>query len=322
MRRRHAFTLVELLVVIAIIGVLVALLLPAVQAAREAARRSQCSNNLKQIGLGLHNYHDIFKVLPSGVITPTGDPDMPSGGCPSNSSTAIEGWGWAALLLPFIEQGPLHDTAGIGRGGLLQNHLSTTAPIGAARQRIDVYRCPSDGGADVGRVQNRTDTEFLDAAFSNYGGINAHRSASLAGGTAATGTFWRDSRVGFADITDGLSNTIAVAESATQRGTTQIGPKNWAGCKIACGGNCVDQVFLSGRWPINDATGTADQLGEAPSSHHPGGVQVLLHDGSVRFISETIEFVRTAGTANNDSAVDSTWERLLARQDGQPVSDF
>ena len=100
--RRPAFTLVELLVVIAIIGILIALLLPAVQAAREAARRSQCTNNLKQIGLALHNYHDTHKSFPTGMVTFWPDP-------PGSHVTDEPVWGWAALVLPFIEQKPLHD---------------------------------------------------------------------------------------------------------------------------------------------------------------------------------------------------------------------
>jgi len=321
MRIRQAFTLVELLVVIAIIGVMVGLLLPAVQAAREAARRMQCSNNLKQIGIALHNYHDTYKVLPSGVVTATADPQYP-GNC--NSQTPeVESWGWAALILPFVEQAPLHDTAGIGRGALLQNQLSAVAPIGAARQTIGMYVCPSDAQtATVGRVQNRGATEFLDAAFANYGAIHSHRNGAISGGTAATGAFWRDSRVKFADIIDGLSNTAAVSESASRKKNVLVGPKNWAGCKVVCSGNCIDQVFLSGRWPINDSTGSVDQVAETPTSHHPGGVQVVLHDGSVRFVSDSIDFIKNAGTANNDSVVDSTWERLLSRDDGQPLGDF
>jgi prepilin-type N-terminal cleavage/methylation domain-containing protein len=321
MRRKSAFTLVELLVVIAIIGILVALLLPAIQAAREAARRTQCSNNLKQIGIAMHNYHDTYNMLPSAVILATGDPHYPAGGCGSQTDP-IESWGWGALILPFMELSAIHESMGVAAGGLLQDHLSTTAPIGLARERISGYRCPSDGSRHLGRVQNRSATEFLDAAFSSYGAINSHATASLGGGSGATGTFWRNSRMGFADILDGLSSTIAVSESATQLRNSAMGPKNWAGCKIGCGGNCVDHVMLSGRWPINDNTGTDDQKAEAPSSQHPGGVQVLLHDGAVRFISEQIEFIRSPGNVNNTSAVDSTWERLLSREDGQPLGTF
>src|SRR5262245_16035146 len=130
MRSRKGFTLIELLVVIAIIAVLIALLLPAVQQAREAARRSQCKNNLKQIGLGLHNYHDTFGVFAPGFISST-----------SNSTTGIgTGWASSAFILPYIDQAPLY------------NQLNTLTPInpsdatqlGLIRTVIGVYQCPSD----------------------------------------------------------------------------------------------------------------------------------------------------------------------------------
>ncbi len=307
------FTLVELLVVIAIIGILIALLLPAVQAAREAARRSQCSNNFKQIGLALHNYHDTHRSLPSGLILAASDPDYD--GSTNSNTPNVESWGWGALILPFVEQGPLYETAGISRGELLQNQLGAT---GAARQIIAGYRCPSDSGDKIGTMQDRG-SGFLEGAFSNYGAIISHNTGVTGSGT---GSFWRNSAVRFADIMDGLSNTAAVSEIATRLHGVKTGPKVWAGAKKGCGTSYIDDLMLSGRWPINDTTGTSDQRAEAPSSLHPGGVHVLLHDGSVRFISETIDFVRTPGNVNNDSPVDSTWERLLARADGQPLGEF
>src|SRR5687768_5426071 len=133
LRLNRGFTLVELLVVIAIIGVLVALLLPAVQATREAARRSSCSNNLKQIGLGLHNYHDVILSFPSGYI------DSPV--------ASREQWGWAALMLPYIEQGPLHDKLGVSRGTLDQQLVVNGAVVvAAAESPLKVFMCPSDSG--------------------------------------------------------------------------------------------------------------------------------------------------------------------------------
>ena len=310
---RRAFTLVELLVVIAIIGILIALLLPAVQAAREAARRSQCSNNLKQIGLGLHNYHDTFRSFPSLFVVATGDPEFSSTCVSGNLTVSVESWAWSALILPFMEQQPLYQNAGIGKGTLLQTHLN-----GLALQRVSVYRCPSDPGPDVGKTAGN----FLNAGTSNYGAINSHQTGQRLTSNNPTGSFWTDSGVRFQDITDGTSNTLAVSESTTTLKGIAMGPKKWAGCQQGCNGNCIDETALSGRWPINDTTGTGDQKVEAPSSSHPGGVQGLLHDGSVRFISETIDFKKDAGTANNSSAVDSTWERLLSKGDGQPVGDF
>ena len=312
-RRNRGFTLVELLVVIAIIGILIALLLPAVQAAREAARRSQCSNNLKQIGLGLHNYHDTFQSFPSMVVLAIADPQMPSSLTCSNEADGIESWAWSALILPFIEQGSLHDAMGIGRGDLLENYLSDLA-----QQPIGTYKCPTDASPDP----NRTIGNFLNAGISNYGAVNSHRSGSVSGGSAATGTFWLNSGLAFNAIRDGTSNTIAVGECATELNNIGMGPKKWSGCQQGCNGNCIDETALSGRWPMNDTTGSGDQRAEAFSSNHPGGAQALLHDGSVRFLSETIDFVRTAGANNNVSGVDSTYERLLARDDGQPIGDF
>ena len=313
MGHRSAFTLVELLVVIAIIGILIALLLPAVQAAREAARRSQCSNNLKQIGLALHNYHDTFRSFPSLFIVATSDPEFYSNCVKDNSDAQVESWAWSALILPFVEQQALHQSAGIGRGTLLQTHLN-----GLVRERVSVYRCPSDPGPDLGRTLGN----FLTAGTSNYGAINSHMSGQRLTSNNPTGSFWTDSSVRFQDITDGTSNTLAVSECTTTLKGISMGPKKWAGCQLGCNGNCLDETALSGRWPINDTTGSGDQRVEAPSSSHPGGVQGLLHDGSVRFISETIDFKKDPAPANNATAVDSTWERLLSKGDGQPVGDF
>lgn len=139
-QRKQGFTLVELLVVIAIIGILVALLLPAVQAAREAARRMQCSNNLKQLGVALHNYHDTHKSMPPGFL-----PKRNANGAKTNN---VNLWAWGALVLPFMEQQALHDKLNVGN-----NHLeliSSTAGPGTLKevmqQAIPSFRCPSDVG--------------------------------------------------------------------------------------------------------------------------------------------------------------------------------
>src|SRR5262245_39748562 len=119
---RPAFTLVELLVVIAIIGVLVALLLPAVQSAREAARRMQCQSNLKQVGIALHNYEQTHRKFPPGIVQQGADPQWVTGGTAANTVNDDESWAWGAFLLPYIEQNQLYEQTGIGRGRLPERH--------------------------------------------------------------------------------------------------------------------------------------------------------------------------------------------------------
>lgn len=305
--KNRGFTLVELLVVIAIIGVLIALLLPAVQQAREAARRMQCSNNLKQIGLGLHNYHDTFLVLPPMVISPASGVDPEDMG---NGADTVEGWGWAAFILPFIEQGALHDQAGIGQGNILHNELTSTMLV-----VVDGYRCPSDTGKPVGDAAQR----FLKGGGMNYAVYNHSRTGNLNNGD---GGFARNRSRNFRDVVDGLSNTLAVGESCSKLSGVTMSLKSWAGCQQSLGGNCIDELAITGRWPINDNSGSTDQKGETLSSLHPGGAMVLMFDGSVRFLSENIQFVRTAPSNNNDSAIDSLYEYLICVDDANPISDF
>ena len=232
--KRRAFTLVELLVVIAIIGILIALLLPAVQAAREAARRSQCSNNLKQLGLGMHNYHDTFKSFPSGYIVGAGASAWTAG----NQSS----WGWGALILPFVEQTALADRLSPG-----SFRLSDALTAGGAYDRvaelqtpIAAFRCPSDLAKETnvgGYGLPNASGAIVPSATSNYIGNNtSHRwhpgggrlqgydtsqSGQWTGLTAANepnGIFWRESDVKMRDIVDGTSNTICVGERAWELG--------------------------------------------------------------------------------------------------------
>ncbi|MCC6507922.1 MAG: DUF1559 domain-containing protein [Pirellulaceae bacterium] len=317
------FTLVELLVVIAIIGVLVGLLLPAVQSAREAARRMQCSNNLKQIGLALHNYATTHKRLPPGVVQQQADPQFVVGGTAANTTNNTESWGWGAFLLPYIEQGPLYDQAGIGRGALLQSVATTFALT-----PISTYRCPSDTAPAV-RANVGFTVRFGPWATSNYKGNCSHGGCGISG---SNGLFWRANAPGeggtpsglsLAAIVDGTSNTIAVGEIAWIRQlSTGVQLRHqaavWAGCMQGQQGNCVDDVFASGRAAINHVVNNSDQLAESFSSLHTGGAQFVLADGSVHFLSQNVDYV-TNGPSNS-SAVDSAYERLLARDDGQTVT--
>ena len=191
---RRAFTLIELLVVIAIIAVLIGLLVPAVQKVREAAARTQCRNNLKQIGLALHNYHDRNKRLPPGYVSAVA----------ADNSDLGPGWGWAAQILPDLEQAPL------------LRQINFTADIGAtvnAAPRVvslPIFLCPSDNGPPTFTASGTNAT----IAFGNYVGMFGTDEITDDPG-AGNGIFYRNSKVRLTDITDGTSNTLMVGERSS-----------------------------------------------------------------------------------------------------------
>ena len=309
-RRFRAFTLIELLVVIAIIAILIALLLPAVQQAREAARRSTCRNQLKQIGLALHNYHDAFAMLPYSANAP-GYMGTVSGALVKNQT------GWV-LLLPYIDQTPLYNTinhsAAMGTwnpgGGTLAGGATIVAPNATASgTKIGLFLCPSDDGPQT--------YPQGDGTYGCAAGIPSYRSSYGFSVQRAmvwdnsTGNYWTNEaratrsmfgisgNANFRDVTDGLSNTVAVSETtldvydgvtASWACTQHVGIgiqfgdpaniniNNWYCCAWATPPN---QQFRPGR------------LGEwgSPGSVHTGGMHVLMGDGAVRFISENISTV-------------------------------
>ncbi|WP_372719062.1 DUF1559 domain-containing protein [Novipirellula sp.] len=314
-QRRQAFTLVELLVVIAIIGVLVGLLLPAVQAAREAARRMSCSNNMKQIGLGLHNYHSAFNKFPysaaqAGSIT---------------SGTAIPGQtkirnhrGWMGVL-PYIEQQNLYEEmdTSASTGAYVrdsgQSTLSGPKP-GEPGNANDVvistavqsFLCPSDPNPTHYATTSSTSysispgTTSLEGAYTNYE-FSIRRTSSTAAKWSQDDLLTRrmfgmDDSSRMRDILDGTSNTVAVCE--TLRGVHDGVPQTWGYTKWV--GNGVDLAYSLG---INNLlccawdsvpfqrTRQASRLSawSTAGSVHPGGAQFTLADGSVRFISESTE---------------------------------
>ena len=241
MRRTRAFTLIELLVMLAIIGILVALALPAIQAAREAARRTQCRNNLRQVGVALHLYHGTFGTLPSGYIFSRPAPSPPSPAPAGASSFARRfdapppvvqilpngpGWGWAALLLPYVEQSSLSSA--------IDFHRPVEDPQGAAARSVGLHylACPSDTDTGVYTVFDELNAPLGLAATNSYAAcfgsyrvivttdpVTKHEIVTGYGfintdPDNGTGLFHRNSHVRYADIRDGLSQTMAVGERA------------------------------------------------------------------------------------------------------------
>lgn len=298
MHRRSAFTLVELLVVIAIIGILVSLLLPAVQAAREAARRMQCQNNLKQIGLALHNYATAHGSFPSHTYYSP----RPNG--------SFHYSGWVPQILPFFEQENL--------GDLYDFRHSFFDPQNqqAIETKLDLFECPSTpGGAEfIQGVRHRSSSGWnVDAergAFaSDYAGNRGFNDPLIMPGTpkpSRLGMFDGRGNVRFADVTDGLSNTILVLESAGRshwyvNGRMYDAEPNfagwfdyWAGTNSGWAyGFQDDGLTRFGPRVINATNKWAN-----PYSFHTGGINSVLADGSVRFIAENIDAVTIFGTCS------------------------
>jgi len=324
-RRANGFTLVELLVVIAIIGILVALLLPAVQAAREAARRMSCSNNLKQLTLATHNYHDTYKAFPMAWA---------SGG------TTQAQWGWTVFVLPFIEQGALFDQLDVN-GRTLRTVIGNGTARPLLLTSLPVYRCPSDTspkllpGASPGNPEyhRRFNCNNCPAGFepatSNYVGNCGFLDPSPGGnGTMKNdGVYYGLHATKFREITDGTSNTIAMGErnERCRAGT-------WIGVRNPPGPDMWGSYFVRGRVSIklNDPRPAKPNVcTEGFGSNHPGGALFGFCDGSVKFIPDTIDFsngglTEAAITNNSSPAVNyfqvGTYQRLGVRDDGQPVS--
>ncbi|QDT37548.1 DUF1559 domain-containing protein [Stratiformator vulcanicus] len=342
---RNGFTLIELLVVIAIIAILIALLLPAVQQAREAARRTSCKNNLKQIGIAMHNYHDIFNVLPSMYT----------------HETSLDGngvWSWSASILPYLDQQNLYNLFQVGDQSVRQA-LGDAAVRAAINNRIGVFRCPSDigptlhedtaaqvdaaSGSDIGVVTNyvamnsaghvRNVRSPNDDYYGNPGGCQSYNAG-------ATGIFYGGSYLPLADIFDGTSNTVLVGERGWFAGPT-LDESAMAGSlfftKARNEGPYAERdsgwwaqyqsggafYIGAGTWrsinhPISDLSSRGYPWGarETLSSHHTGGVQVVMADGAVRFISENIEHDYSG------CRVDSILEALVSNADEIPVGNF
>ena len=319
-RVRRGFTLIELLVVIAIIAVLIALLLPAVQQAREAARRSQCKNNAKQLGLSLHNYHDTFGELPPGAIwfgntgpaAPTPNQDAPSGNGDAMFSQLNYSANWVMMTLPYIDQSPLYNLYQPGQVLIRTAGTATDSNNQVVGTTIGSIVCPSDPFSGVKFTRGAMGNVPMGRI--NYGG-NLGRERG--GGNSQTrwsaqpgdrrGAFGHGRSSQIRDFVDGTSSTVLLWElrvgpvADDARGVWAMGRNGVsliAGCQNEgdCAGindgranaadvhGCSSQATLGlGCWSGGDGQG-------APASQHVGGCHATLGDGSVRFISQNIDF--------------------------------
>jgi prepilin-type N-terminal cleavage/methylation domain-containing protein len=328
--RSGGFTLIELLVVIAIIAILIALLLPAVQQAREAARRTQCRNNLKQLGIAMHNYHDTYNTLPPAYVQAT---------VADNKGH----WAWSAFLLPYIDQGPLFNTLNVN--GQLPS-AAIQANLGAMQNQLAAFDCPSDNGPRVHdpaldpgyAIEDATTTTNRGLALSNYvvsNNTSNPRQAGRAGndGTqGATGAFFRNSRTNFSNITDGSSNTILAGERAWLSGSIRMSAGTLYAVRDANAAGPAAQdvnpawnqgimtIVGTSRWGINPVlTAVNTDRSSGYSSQHTGGVHFLMGDGTVRFISQNIfNLAESAAPA----PINSTFEGLVGIADGYIVGEF
>ncbi|MCA9086302.1 MAG: DUF1559 domain-containing protein [Planctomycetaceae bacterium] len=324
---RKGFTLIELLVVIAIIAILIALLLPAVQQAREAARRTQCKNNLKQIGLALHNYHDVYGTLPPGRVRNT-------------YSNITSSWytgniAWLPRILAQIDQAPLMNTIdwNMGQGtSATDGHggVNGTNPTGARRQIIPAFRCPSDPGTG-GVPWTTASGQKVTGAAPNTGYASGNYVGAVGTATRLNanppGIFGQNTRTKFRDITDGTSNVLAVSEVVI--GFYRV-DGNDGGNNTACTSTTKDtnntrqagyswfysyfpqaaffSTFVGPNSKQVDCGANSDRVNQAARSMHVGGVQAVLCDGAVRFISENIDL--------------TTWNHLGDKADGNPIGEF
>lgn len=328
-RRAYAFTLIELLVVIAIIGVLIGLLLPAVQKVREAANRMRCQNNLKQIGIALHNYHGVYEYFPPGCLH------------------TVASLNWRGRILPYLEQDSLYNSLSLTSGNVSWGGLNPQL----VKRGLPVYMCPSSSlDPFYGSVAGVNTDGALIHAYIGISGATPDPIGRLGGSLctttmygnmtfANTGMLTVNQGIRIADCTDGTSNVIAVAEQSGLVGTNDI--RNyyrggWAGAamdgnyagdstgphtqsfSVWCPtGSGVINAYTMGITVVAYRNNSKTAPGPASFSYsantilnsfHPGGINVVLTDGSVRFVSDNVDF--------------TNFQNLCVRDDGQVVADY
>lgn len=321
--RRRAFTLIELLVVIAIIAVLIALLLPAVQQAREAARRSQCKNNLKQIGLAMHNYHDVFNRLPYGSNGP------PSSVTPVAGVDFNMDYGWPVFIMPYIDQSPLYNQLNPNGG------FPKVANTALMQTPLSAFLCPSSPTPT--RNPNRTlsngatNVEFASANYVASSGLLALNTSITSDATGAFPHRW-ESNFSFSSFTDGLSVTLFTGERtwevflnpAVPTCVKEANATIWAGDSRVASGSVVSWGQTFGAALFRMGINYCNYPSVSFSSSHEGGCHFLLGDGSVRFISENIDSLQFNSSPGGGVALPlgGTYERLLHKSDGAVVGEF
>ena len=320
-RRSRGFTLIELLVVIAIIAILIALLLPAVQQAREAARRTECKNKLKQLGLALHNYHDTHRSFPSGGVV-FENVTSGTGQTWCNSGDATQGAPWTVMILPYVDESPLYNQFNFNDRltASFTSQTSTSSENNALWFMSNAkFQCPSDPASRPG-VNN---TNYLGVQGGGPSGL-----VNCSGGNSNefydNGVLYANSNTRMRDLIDGSSNTLMLGESkymVTKDGTTSTFYLGWSSSiRLGSGSTMPHPVTMAAaREQINSRTVTG---GRQPSSgndsrtsysrlfgsFHEGGCHMLLADGSTHFFSENMDL--------------ATYQQLGIRNDSLPVGGF
>lgn len=331
------FTLVELLVVIAIIGILIGMLLPAVQQVREAARRTQCANNIRQIAVANHNYESAQQHFPPGFVL-----ELDSDGDPIENL-----WSWSSQIFPQLELNNAYDVLQVEQG-VLTDAASGLRPgqLEALQENYPVFRCPSTNAPPLNNEFNLGGVRYgvIDAsgndvatAVSNYVGVNNSSTISATEHVALrfrnqrpNGIFFDNSEVTFADITDGSSNTFMFGERTWEFNNPIPGEDNFrAGASNPFGFSSIrssngnNQIQVMGRVVLATGSGEINSTfflhaGRGFSSNHPGGLNIANCDGSIQFLSNTTP----TGAIFFNGVQDIAFQSRLARNDGHIDVDF